>query len=145
MAVMGLSTKAGLVRKKLFFHCELKLFLHYEFKLFHRELSPPLTQLMVAQQRPVALGWHLRQELFNPHSLTPLPLYEPVDDFDPYFPPILQVKLSASVPNLSSSITSSPSAKPSSPLRLRGIPATSVPAQLFTHVHKYIAKAWINS
>lgn len=65
--------------------------------------------------------------------------------FDPYFPPIRLVKLSASAPNLSSSITSitsSPSAKHSSPLRLRGIPATSVPAQ---HVHKYMAKTWINS
>lgn len=47
-AEMGLSTKAGLVRKKLFFHCELKFFLHYEFKLFHCELSPALTQLTVA-------------------------------------------------------------------------------------------------
>lgn len=131
-AGMGLSTKAGLVRKKLFFHCELKLSLHYELKLFHCELSPALTQLTIAQQRPAELGWPLKQELFNPHSVTPLPLYKPVNYFNPYFPPILQVKPSGSVPNLSSSITSSPSAKPSSPLCLRGTPVPSVPAQLFT-------------
>lgn len=87
LAGVGLS-KVGLVRKKLFFHCELKLFLHYEFELFHCELSPALTQLTAAQQRPAELGWHFRQELFNPHSLTPLPLYKPVNDFNPYFPPI---------------------------------------------------------
>lgn len=48
---MGLSTKAGLLRKKLFIYCELKLFLHYELKLFHWELSPALTWLTTAQQR----------------------------------------------------------------------------------------------